>query len=107
MWVDPFLKVMEMTRAIVHNDVVDDLLEEAARDRGVNGSDVLLVVDVAVFNQLVRHDVVAGLADEIVAQFLAGLLVLQFLDAGVDFFELLGDLPTLHDEVFLGMASSS
>ena len=35
--------------AIVYNDVVDDLLEEAARDRGVNGSDVLLVVDVAVF----------------------------------------------------------
>ena len=44
--------------AIVYNDVVDDLPEEAARDRGVNGSDVLLVVDVAVFNQLVRHDVV-------------------------------------------------
>lgn len=32
--------------AIVHDDVVYDLLEEAARDRGVNGSDVLLVVDV-------------------------------------------------------------
>lgn len=88
--------------AIVHNDVVDDLLEEAARDGGVNGSDVLLVVDVAVFNQLVRHDVVAGLADEVVAQLLAGLLVLQLLDAGIDFFELLGDLPALHDEVFLG-----
>lgn len=39
--------------------MVDDLLEEAARDGGVNGSDVLLVVDVAVFNQLVRHDVVS------------------------------------------------
>ena len=71
--------------AIVHDDVVYDLLEEAVRDGWVNGSDVLLVVDVAVFDQLVRHDVVAGLADEVVAQFLAGLLVLQFLDTGVDF----------------------
>ena len=44
--------------AIVHDDVVYDLLEEAVRDGGVNGSDVLLVVDVAVFDQLVRHDVV-------------------------------------------------
>ena len=87
--------------AIVHDDVVYDLLEEAVRDGGVNGSDVLLVVDVAVFDQLVRHDVVAGLADEAVAQFLTGLLVLQFLNAGIDFFELFGDLAALHDEVFL------
>lgn len=47
--------------AIVHDDVVYDLLEEAVRDGGVNGSDVLLVVDVAVFDQLVRHDVVGWL----------------------------------------------
>lgn len=87
--------------AIVHNDVVDDLMEEAARDGGVNGSDVLLVVDVTIFDQLVCHDVVAGLADEVVAQLLAGLLVLQLLDAGIDFFELLGDLPALHDEILL------
>lgn len=68
--------------AIVCDDVVDDLLEKAARDGGGDGLDVFLVVDVAVFDQLVCHDVVAGPADEVIAQRLAGLLILQFLRCG-------------------------
>ena len=88
--------------AVVCVNVVNDGCEEALGDCRVNGADVLLVVDVTTFDQLIGHDVVAGFHDEAVARDF-GILppALDLREPGIDLFELFGQICPLHDEVFL------
>ena len=73
--------------------MVNDGGEEALGHSVVDGAYVLFVVDVAILDELVGHDVVACLQDELVAQILPLFITgADFLEASIYLLELFGEI---------------
>jgi len=92
-----------LNSTIGNNDVLDDVLDESARYLGIYLADVLLVIDVAIFDELGDHDEVSCFFEELIIRH--DRVVTLRLDFGkpfVGFFERIKELLAFDKVVLFG-----